>query len=125
MKSTMNHRRPAAVPSKGIFGRHGLRAAALALPLALALGAPAQALTINPIFDSSITSPSTAATVEAAFNSVAAIYDSAFSDPVTVNIGVSWGKVASYSLPSNAVGASVDALYGYYSYNAVRSLLQN
>ncbi|MBV9523176.1 MAG: NF038122 family metalloprotease [Alphaproteobacteria bacterium] len=100
------------------------------LPLAavtfpLLFSAPAQALVIDPIFDASITSLSNASAVESAFNAVAADYASAFNNPVTVYIGVSWGSVGGYSLPSNALGASLDPLYGYYSYNQVRNALTN
>ena len=78
---------------------------------------------INPIFDTSITSLSNASDVEQAFNRVTADYASQFSNPVTVNVLVSWGSVAGSSLPSNAVGASVDPLYGYFSYAQVKNAL--
>jgi hypothetical protein len=84
---------------------------------------PAAALTINPIFDSSVTSLSNASLIESVFNEAAGAYDTAFSDQVTINIGVSWGKVGSYALPSNAVGASTDTLYGYFSYGQISSWL--
>jgi hypothetical protein len=78
---------------------------------------------INPIFDTSITSLSNASAIEQAFNRVASDYSSQFSNPVTVNILVSWGSVDGSSLPSNAVGASVDPLYGYFSYAQIRNAL--
>ena len=99
--------------------------------MALALGATvatfgksAAALTINPIYDETISGLSNAAAVERAFDSAAAAYVGAFSNPVTVNVQVSWGRVGSYRLSSSAVGASIEQLYGYYTYNQVRSLLQ-
>jgi len=85
----------------------------------------ADAMVITPIFDSSITSLSNAATVEAAFNTVANDYATSFSSPATVYIGVSWGSVDGYALPSNAVGASVDPLYGYFNYSQIRSYFTN
>ena len=97
---------------------------ALTLGVAVtAVARPAKALTINAEFDSTVTRLANAATVEQAFNTVSAAYASALNDPVTVNVQVSWGRVASYALPSNAIGASIDQLYGYYSYSQVRSLL--
>ena len=36
---------------------------------------------------------------------------------------MSWGKVGDFSMPSSALGASLDWLYGYYSYSQIRSLL--
>ena len=100
------------------------RSVALALGVAtIAIAKPAVALTINPEFDSTITGLANRATVEQTFRTAAAAYAVAFSDPVSVNVQVSWGRVGSYELPGNAVGASVDQLYGYYSYNQVQSLL--
>lgn len=93
---------------------------ATALGLA-AIAAPSHALTIIPRFDTSITSLSNAAAVQAAFNAVARDYSMSFSNPVTVNVNVSWGSVAGQALPSTAVGASVNNLYGYFSYDQIRS----
>src|SRR5689334_1728554 len=87
------------------------------------LPSAAKALAINPVFDTSITSLSNAQMVESAFRSAAALYSAAFNDTSTINIQVSWGKVYTYAMPSNALGASVDTLYGYYSYSQVKSWL--
>ncbi|GAC1478375.1 MAG: hypothetical protein NVS1B6_19700 [Steroidobacteraceae bacterium] len=84
---------------------------------------PAAALVINPEYDSSITSLSNASQVEAAFNTVANDYASSFNNPVTINVGVSWGSVGGTALPSNAVGASSVSLYGYFSYSQIKSYL--
>jgi hypothetical protein len=89
--------------------------------IGLAMVGPAAALTIVPKFDSSITSLSSAAAIEAAFNTVAKDYDSAFANPVNINITVSWGSVAGQALPASAVGASSDNLYGYFSYAQIKS----
>ena len=83
--------------------------------------APAQALTILAHYDASITGLSNASAVEAAFNSVAADYAHSFANPATVNVNVSWGSVAGQALPSTAVGASVDNLYGYFTYAQVKA----
>lgn len=103
----------------------------LTRPLAAALSAaalglsalPAHAVTIVTTFDQSITSMANSSAIQAAFNNVANLYSSQFANPVTVNVTVSWGSVAGQSLPSNALGASVDYLYGYYSYADVRAAL--
>jgi hypothetical protein len=87
------------------------------------LAQQAQAMTIRPIYDSSITSLANASVIETAFNTVAADYAKSFANPVTINVAVSWGKVGSSALPSNAVGASIDNLYGYFSYAQIRSWL--
>jgi hypothetical protein len=88
--------------------------------LAVASGS-ARALTIHTVFDTSITSQAKAATIEAAFNRVAADYAKSFANPVTVNVAVSWGKVGGQALPASAVGASIDNLYGSYSYAQVKN----
>jgi PEP-CTERM motif len=91
--------------------------------LAIVLAGPAQATSINPVFDGSITSSPDAATIEAAFTTAASAYAGVLSKPVAVNIGVSWGSVHGSALPPTALGASVANLYGYYSYDQVRSAL--
>lgn len=101
--------------------RRGIIAASLAGVASM----PAQALVIDTTFDSSVTSLSNASTVEGYFNAVTSIYQTLFKDPVTVNITVSWGSVGGVALPSNAIGASLDPLYGYYTYNQIRSALFN
>lgn len=90
----------------------------------------AQAMSINPIFDASITNSIYASVIENAFDKVALDFDASLSSQVTINVKVSWGSVGTYALPSNAVGASLDPLYGdargnYLTYGAVKSLLSN
>ncbi len=96
--------------------------AAVAL-LAASMAQPAAALVIKPSFDSSITSLANASTITAAFNTVAQDFASQFTANAQVNVRVSWGSVGGYSLPSNAVGASNTSLYGYFTYNQVKSFL--
>jgi PEP-CTERM motif len=99
--------------------------AILAVTAAAVCGATsADALTIKPIFDSSITSLANAATVEAAFNTVANEFDATFSTPVTIKIGVSWGKVNGSSLGSGNIAASQMSLLGPYLYSDVVSAFQ-
>ncbi|GAO39404.1 hypothetical protein SCH01S_29_00920 [Sphingomonas changbaiensis NBRC 104936] len=90
---------------------------------AVLVSAPASALVIRPIYDSSITSLSNSAQIQSAFNTIANDYAKSFVSPVTVNVGVSWGKVAGSPLPSTAVGASSNNLYGYFNYSQVKSYL--
>src|SRR5689334_13528085 len=94
-------------------------AAALSAVMALCIARPAVAITINPVYDSSITSLSNAASIESAFNTVAGDYARSFTGNAVIDVGVIWGSVDGYSLPSNAVGASVDNLYGYFSYSNI------
>ncbi|HEY0436322.1 MAG TPA: NF038122 family metalloprotease [Phenylobacterium sp.] len=93
------------------------------IALGLVSSGPASALTIIPTFDASITALSNASTVKAAFKAAANAYASAFDNPATVNITVSWGSVAGHALPSGAIGASSDNLYGYFTYDQIRSEL--
>jgi hypothetical protein len=83
----------------------------------------AEALTIRPTFDSSITRLSNAATIESAFDAAAAQLDRAFANPTTVNITVSWGSVAGKALPSGDISSSTNNLSGPYSYASVVSYL--
>lgn len=91
--------------------------------MAFAGASPAHAMQIIPVFDSSITSRSNASTIESAFNNVVKAYDSAFTDPAVIKVDVSWGSVDGQKLPTNALGASVDQLYGYFSYGQIKSWL--
>ncbi len=105
--------------------RHGPIAAATML-IAISAGATsAGAVTINPLFDSSVTSLSNAAQVEQGFLAAANALAAAFTNLVTVNVRVSWGNVAGQALPSNALGASMTSLYGYFSYAQMRTWLTN
>jgi hypothetical protein len=97
--------------------------AALAAFLLAASASPSLALTIVGNYDDSITSLANASTVEAAFAQAGSNIDAMFTDPVTVNINVSWGSVAGQSLPSSSLGSSSTSLYGYYSYPQMKSML--
>ncbi len=67
----------------GPISRRGLLAAAV---LALFMAQNAQALTIDPTFDSSITNDPNHVAIENVINGAIAIYQHDFSDPITVNI---------------------------------------
>jgi len=98
-------------------------ARALLTVTGLGLSGAARAVVIHPVYDSSITSLANASQVEAAFNAVAQDYSSSLAAPVTVNVGVSWGSVGGQSLPASAVGASINNLYGYFTYSQVKGFL--
>jgi hypothetical protein len=101
-----------------------MRARAALMAAAILGGAgSAHALTIKPLFDSSITSLTNAAQVESDFNTVAQFYDNALTSPVTVYVGVSWGKVQGRAMGPGALGSSVDNLYGFFNYGQVKSYL--
>lgn len=73
-------RRPSAAPMRGRI----LFAVAAAL---IFLGIrPAMALTINPVFDSSITSATNAAEIETTIDEVIRTYESLFSNPIDVSV---------------------------------------
>lgn len=74
--------------------------------IAVATPQSAEALVIVPTFDSSVTGLAKAAQVESAFDQTILTFESDFTDPVTVNINVSWGKVDGHPLSSNELGAS-------------------
>ena len=103
--------------------RARLAAACLAAISAAAVALPSHALTILPHYDASVTGLSNASAVESAFNRVVADYAHSFANPATINVNVSWGSVAGQALPSTAVGASVDNLYGYFTYAQIKSAL--
>jgi hypothetical protein len=66
----------------------------------------AGALTINPVFDASITNLSTAALIINSFNQAAQYFQNTYSDPVTVNINVYFGNQGPFSGGSPIGGAA-------------------
>jgi hypothetical protein len=99
-----------------------VRSAAL-LAAATALAGSAHALTIRTTFGPSITRLSDVGAVESAFDAVTAEYDRLLTSPVTINVDVSWGEVDGFAMAPNALGESVDALYGDYTYPDMKSVL--
>jgi hypothetical protein len=97
-----------------------LVAPALVLTLA---ASPAEAMIIHPVFDTSITSRADAAVIEAAFNTVAQTYQSAFSNAATINVGVGWGSVKGQAMGPGDLGTSLDNLYGYFTYAQIKGYL--
>jgi hypothetical protein len=74
---------------------------------------PTTGLTIHPTFDSSITGNPNAAAIEAMINRAIGIYESLFSDPITVQIRFRYATTApdGTPLPQSSVGES---RYVYY-----------
>ncbi len=62
---------------------------------------------IDVTWDSSVLSSPVASSIEQAIDYVVGIYDSVFSNPITINIDVGWGEVDGQTLASNALGESV------------------
>src|SRR5438477_11208261 len=75
---------------------------------------PPQFLTIIPTFDASITSDPQAATIEATINAAIAVYQSNFSDPVTVSI--------KFQKMSSGLGAS-SSYFQSFSYSSYLAAL--
>src|SRR5690349_849301 len=98
-------------------------AAGLGLGVAAFLAPPARALTIVSTYDSTIGSMSDAATIEHAFAVATNAFAKRISGPVTVYVDVSWGQLNNGPLPSGALGASSDPLYGSYTFAQVKGLL--
>lgn len=61
---------------------------------------PASAMTINLVFDSSVTSDPRSAQIEAAAQKAAQTISANYSDPITITINVGWGTVAGQPVTS-------------------------
>ncbi len=86
-------------------------AIAATLPAFLLLAPAANALTINPIFDSTVTGSAYASQIESGFRTAASVFSSNVTSNITVNINVSWGYVAGQSLGTYGLGASSNFYY--------------
>lgn len=78
-------------------------------------GVPPSGLAIIPTFDSTITSDPQAAIIESTINAAIAVYQSSFSDPVTVHI--------TFYEMTNGLGLSSGVYYQGVSYSSYRSAL--
>ena len=88
------------------------------LPLILFLGSlSSQALTINLIYDSSVTNLTNAAQVEKAFSVAVQTFQNLYTNPITVNISVTWGN--------SAFGNSGFGLDGWPSYAQITNALMH
>jgi regulator of protease activity HflC (stomatin/prohibitin superfamily) len=77
----------------------------------------AQALTINLIYDSTVTSLTNAAQVEDAFAVAVQTFQSLYTNPITVNITVNWGN--------SDFGNSGSTLDGWPSYAQLTNALRD
>jgi hypothetical protein len=104
-------------PAKSIGGRFLIlkRASLLALA-AISLVLPAQALTINLTYDTSITSLPNAAQVEAALTAAVQMFQNQFTNPITVNLTASFD-------PAVGLGASQTELVGNPAYTDLTTAL--
>ena len=82
----------------------------------------AHALTIKPTYDSSVTGSAFAGQIETAFAAAAAVFQNAFTNPVTVNIHVGWGEVGGVAISS--LGASGTGWYGFYTASQMATYLK-
>ncbi len=78
-------------------------------------GVPPSGLTIIPTFDSTITGDPQAATIESTINAAIAVYQSSFSDPITVHI--------TFHEMTSGLGLSTGVYYQTVSYSSYRAAL--
>jgi hypothetical protein len=103
-------------------GARTARVLATALLAALGvLATPAQALTFNLSYDSSVTNAP--AGFQSAFQNAISFYETNFTSPVTVNLSVGWGEVGG-TLLNGALGSSLSYTMGA-SYSQVSSALSS
>jgi hypothetical protein len=79
---------------------------------------------INVTWDTSVLTASAATQIESAVDYVVNLFDSLFTNPITINIDVGWGEVAGQSLVSNALGESITNTTNY-NYSQIRNALTN
>ena len=84
-----------------------------------------EALQINPVYDSSVTSRSDFSQIKSAFGQAGDAWSNVLSDNVTINIRVSWGSVGGYVLGNGTLGGSLDSLYGYFTYSQMKGWLSS
>jgi FG-GAP-like repeat len=87
---------------------------------------PTTGLTIHPTFDSSITGKPNAAAIQAMIHRAIAIYESLFSDPITIQIRFRYATTApdGSPLPQGLVSESDTVLYTNISWNSYVSALR-
>ncbi|MBV8683889.1 MAG: hypothetical protein JO111_13525, partial [Caulobacteraceae bacterium] len=92
----------------------GIAAFAGAGAAVLALAGPANALTIIPVFTSSVTKLSNAKTIEASFDDAVKILETKLKAPVTVKVDVDWGNLDGRALSSGDISESLSSVYDGY-----------
>lgn len=88
------------------------------------LPARAGAMTVNLTYDSTVTSLSTSTqnAIKGALNTVVAAYDTAITNPITVNINIGWGAVNGTALANGEIAETRDSSLGS-NYTSVKSYL--
>ena len=105
------------------FSPYAMRGA-LVLSILAATTLSARALTINPIYDASVTNSGMAGPIASAFSAAAAYFQNTYSDPITVNIGVYWGANGPFTSDPSG-GSSIANYLSGYSYATTYSALTN
>jgi serralysin len=77
-------------------------------------------MNLNLVYDSSVNSAPAGFTNS--LNALASFFQSAFQDPVTINIQVGYGEIGGQALDAGALGES-SAFFNIFSYDQVRSAL--
>ena len=77
-----------------------------------AITAPATGLTIHPTFDSSITGAPNAAVIQASISRAISVYESLFTDPITVEIRFRYAQNHPDGTPLNHIVESLTVVYG-------------
>jgi hypothetical protein len=90
----------------------------------MALAGPANALTIIPVFTSSVTRLSNAKIIEADFNDAVKVLETKLKAPVTVKIDVDWGNLDGAALRSGNISESLASVYDGYSYAEIKTYLK-
>lgn len=106
-----------ARPGGRIGGRIG---ALLTVMAALASGSSAQALVINASYDASVNSAPGG--FKTAFQNAIGFFQSTYSDPISISIGVGWGEVGGSAVASGALGES-ETYLASSNYSQVRNAL--
>src|SRR5882757_6450212 len=85
---------------------------------------PSTGLTIHPTFDSSITGNPNSAAIQAMINRAIAIYESLFSDPITIEIRFRYATTGPDGdpLPADVIAQSLSAQYTVSWNNFVSAL---
>ncbi len=84
----------------------------------------AQALTFHLTFDDSATSAP--AGFLPAFNDALQLYETTFTDPITINLQVGWGTINNQNLnPPGALGESFANGPGFFTYGQVKATMAN
>jgi hypothetical protein len=83
----------------------------------------AHALSFNLTYDSStVGAPAEFFT---AFNDAVQFYETEYTDPITINLQVGWGKINGQNLSPGNLGQSSTFQQGFYSYSQMKSALVN